>query len=122
MKIIEQDYYVLVNYRGKEKYYHVPFSAQDGYVRLQYLDYNPNREWDGVWAKPIIIKKFDNNTEEYRYFNSLKNKWQELLEQEAEKDKKWYKLDYIPVIGTLNVLKCWKEALKMTPNPLGIKI
>ncbi len=124
----KEDYYALVNYRGREKHYYISNSMEDGDgydTRLEYIDYKPNREHSGVWiknGKERIKTVFDSTTEEYRYFKSLDNKFFELVEEWSDKLKKWYSLDHTPFIGRLNVLTCFKKALKETPNPLGIKI
>ena len=124
-KTTEQDYYASIKYRGSIKYYYVSNLDSKGHLRVEYIDYTPNREWDGVWIKDglsKIVDKFDSTTEVYKYFTELKSNWNKLINEDAEKTKKYYKLNHTPFIGTLNVLKCYKKALKITENPLGISI
>ena len=126
----KENYYALVNYRGKEKYYHIVASNEedkDGYdTRIEYLDYNLNREWDGVWiknGKEKIIEKFDKNTKVYKYFKNLYKNWDKFIEQEIRLMQKIYKTDdRFGLIGTDHYKKCFKKAIKETPNPLNINL
>jgi hypothetical protein len=129
----KEDYYALVNYRGKLKYYHIVASSDDdidGYdTRLRYINYNPKREWNGVWiknGKEKIVKKFDSNSDIYKYFKSLDKKFDELILEEQIKQCNIYNISNVEPkyysLGTSYIFSCWKKAVKLTPNPLGIKI
>lgn len=115
----KQDYYALINYRGKEKYYLV--SAHEGNdIRVEYIDYNPDREWWGVWIKnglEKIVKKFDESTSEYLYFKGVYNRFLEIRKEEAEKRN-----CSEGSFGTSYILRFYKQAIKEIPNPLNIKI
>lgn len=120
----KENYYALINYRGKVKYYYVSASHPEYGIRVEYIDYNPNREWGGVWisnGQDRIIKKFDSNSDEFKYFTELHDNWDKLCHEHAEREQKHYNTENISyAIGTLNFLKYFKEALKETPNTLGI--
>jgi len=126
----KEDYYALVRYRGREKYYYIPNSMEegedkDGYdTRLEYIDYNPKREWSGVWiknGKDKIIEKFDKTTPHYRYFTKLNKNWDTFMKSECERQGKIYKTEVF-FLGTCYVNQAYKKALKETPNPLNIEI
>lgn len=125
----EEDYYALVIYRGRKKYYHITGSLEDdedGYdMWISHIDYKPEREYDGTWiknSKDKVIEKFYEGSEEYKYFKELQINFNLKIEEHSKKHKKQYNLEYEPFIGTLNVLSCYKKALKETPNPLNIQI
>lgn len=126
----KENYYALINHRGKVKYYHVVASNQenkDDYeIRIEYIDYNPNREWSGVWiknGKEKIIEKFDKNTKVYKYFKTLHKNWNKFIEQEITLMQKIYKTDdKSGLLGTDHYRKCFKKAVKETPNTLNIKL
>jgi hypothetical protein len=129
----KEDYYALINHRGKISYYHIVASLiddKDGYdTRLEYINYNPNRQWRGVWikkGKEKIVKKFTHDSDVFKYFKSLDKKFDELiLNEQIAYCKIWDIKDKDPKyvgLGTSYILKCWNKALKLTPNPLNIKI
>lgn len=126
----KENYYALVNYRGREKYYYVSASMgegedKDGYdTRIEYIDYNPERESEGVWiknGKEKIIEKFDKTTPQYKYFEKLNKKWSMFMDEERERQNRIYKTK-IYFLGTDYVKQCYRKALKETPNPLNIEI
>lgn len=124
----KENYYALVNYRGKNKYYFIYASENNPKggidIRIEYIDYNPNREWTGVWIKDgqdKIIQKFNSKSKEYKYFIELNKKWNKLNTEHSENNKKHYNLEKVDTfIGTSNFFKNWKQALKETPNTLNI--
>jgi hypothetical protein len=124
-KPTKEDYYALINHMGRQRYYHVtaskPITSDDAYdIRIEYVDYNPNREWGGVWIKESakkIIKTFDDTTEEYKYFNSLKCRFKQLVDDEILACKKRSGTRFLTFIGTSNILKCYKKAVKEVPKP-----
>lgn len=115
----KQDYYALINYRGTQKNYYV--SAHEGKdVRVEYLDYNPEREWNGVWITDgikKIVKKFDDTTEEYKYFRGVYRRFMEIREEESVKRN-----CSTGSFGTSYILKFYKMAIKETPNPLNLQV
>lgn len=120
----KEDYYALINYRGRERHYYVSKSYNND-IRVEYINYNPNSEWYGVWiknGKDRIVKVFDKSTKEYKYFKNLNRNFKKLIHQWEKKNRDIYNLNYFPFIGTLNVLACYKKALKITKNPLKIKV
>lgn len=126
-----ENYYALVNYRGKEKYYYVSASMgkgedKDNYdTRIEYIDYNPERESDGVWiknGKEKIIEKFDKTTPHYRYFKKLEKNWSVFMEEELQRQRRIYKTEDMWCLGTDYIKQAYKKALKETPNPLNIQI
>lgn len=124
----KENYYAIVNYRGKQKYYYVSASEENPKgetdIRVEYIDYNPNREWPGVWilrGQDKIIQKFDDKSNEYKYFKKLDKKWDRLCLEHAKSSQKYYKEDKIDMcIGTSNIFKYWKQAVRETSNPLNI--
>lgn len=129
----DEDYYALVNYRGRVKYYHITASLEDdvdGYdIWIEYIDYNPERMWSGVWIKNSvekIIEKFDSNTDAFKYFKSLDKKFNELcLEERIRQCNIWNINNIEPQyydLGTSYILSCWKRAVKLTSNPFKIKL
>lgn len=117
--MVKQDYYALINYRGKEKYYLVS-SHEGNNIRVEYIDYNPYREWWGVWIKnglEKIIKTFDNTTEEYKYFKGVYNRFLEIRSEEAKKRN-----CSEGSFGTSYILKFYRQAIKEIPNPLNLEI
>lgn len=130
----EQDYYALVNYRGKTKYYHVGAheTHENGKIdiRIKYLDYNENREWSGVWifnGIERIVEKFDSTTDVYKYFNSvnefIQNRFQEEYQKNYERSENKTLCDIFYMrIGTSYIKKIYKEAFKTIPNPLNINL
>lgn len=118
---IDENYYAIVKYRGKERYFEVSASETiDDRIdlRVEYIDYNPNREWPGVWIKngvSKLIKRFDKGSAEYEYFNLLKSNFNKIVEEEERRQSSSF-------IGTHNVLRCYKKALQSTPNTLNITI
>jgi hypothetical protein len=130
----KQDYYALVNYRGKTKYYHVGAheTHENGKIdiRIEYLDYNENRESSAVWifnGIERIVEKFDSTTDVYKYFNSvgefIKKRFEEEYQKRYDKseDKSLPDIFYTR-IGTSHVKAIYKEAFKKIPNPLNIKL
>lgn len=109
----KQNYYILISYRGRQKYFRV--SAHEETIngtdiRCEYIDYNPSRSWPGVWIKKGLEKSpkvFAKGSPEYKYFSSLEAKYRELSKG---------------LSGTSNYLKAYKDAVKQTPNPLNIKL
>ena len=106
----KENYYALVSYRGKQKYYYVSASQENPMggidIRVEYIDYNPNREWTGVWIKngqDKIVQKFDSKSKEYKYFKQLHRNWDKFCLKHAKENQKYYKLDKINTfIGTAN--------------------
>ena len=128
----KEDYYALVNYRGRIKYYHVTASSEGDEnnfdTRLEYIDYNPDRHW-GMWikkGKEKIVKIFDSKSSVYEYFKSLDKKFDELiLEEQIKQCNIWDIKNIEPKyysLGTSYMISCWKRTVKLTPNPLNIKI
>lgn len=122
--MVKQDYYALINYRGSTKYYYVSASQEndpDGYdLRIEYVDYNPEREWSGAWIKnglERIVKKFDSTTEEYKYFKCVYNRFLEIISEEAKKRN-----CSEGSFGTSYILKFYRQAIKEIPNPLNLEI
>lgn len=120
----EKDYYALINYRGKIKYYHILKHYNDD-IWIEYLDYNPNRH-DGVWiknGKNKIVEKFECGSIEYNYFNSLKreiiNSIDLLAVEEFNKseDKTLPDMFYYSRIGTDNIKKIYKKAYLNVTKP-----
>ena len=129
----KEDYYALVNYRGRLKYYHIVSSLDgdpSGYdIRFKYIDYNPERYSSGVWIKngiEKIVEKFDSNSDVYKYFKTLDKKFDELILEEQIKQCKLWDINNIEPkyysLGTSYILSCWKRSVKLTPNSLNIKI
>lgn len=124
----KEDYYALINYRGIEKYYHVSASMskdEDGYdTRIEYIDYNPERESEGVWIKnggEKIIEKFEKGSPQYKYFKKLYKNWNIFMKEELERLSRVYK-EEVYYLGTDYVRQCYRKALKETFNPLNIEI
>jgi hypothetical protein len=126
----KEDYYGLVNYRGRVKYYHIT-ASEDGRVRIEYIDYNPNREWKGVWVNNFnerLIEKFEKGSLEYEYFNSLTSKWHSLLTdlmlkaKERAVDKKLPEIFYWNDIGTSATKQAYKKAYKSIEKPEHINL
>ncbi len=85
-KAIVVDYYALVKYRGRTKYYRVIRHFEDD-IWIEYIDYNPEREHSGVWVSngiQRIVEKFERGSVEYEYFNSVRTKFEELLSKLRE--------------------------------------
>lgn len=112
------DYYATVNYRGKQKIYYV--SAEEGNdIRIEYVDYNLNREYHKVWVlggKEKIIKKFTSKSKEYKYYKSLNEEWEKQIEIIREQHQRIYNIPYAS-LGTDYYKQAYKTALKNTPPP-----
>ena len=116
----KERYIALMNYRNNLKYYYVSYS-EDNHIRIEYLNYNPNSEWNGIWVKngkSKILKTFDSSTEIYKYFLTVYRKFilnvRNMEKDNAEKRRQ--------AIGLRYMLICYKKAVKEVPNPLGITI
>ena len=124
----KENYFALISYRGRQKYYYVSASEENKKggtdIRIDYIDYNPNREWPGVWiigGQDKVIQKFDSKTKEYKYFRELNKNWDKLCLEHAQRIQKCYGLEKLDMfIGTANFFKYWKQAVRETPNPLNI--
>ena len=121
----KEDYYARINYRGGTKIYHVVASCTNSKggtdIRVEYVDYNPNREWSGVWITngfEKIIKKYGKKTDVYQHFNSILQRFKELYEEEATKiynkssDKTLADVFYYNQIGTSKLQQFYKQAVK----------
>lgn len=120
----EQDYYALIQYRNRKKYYHVK-SHEDDDIRIEYIDYKADRN-RGTWitkGKDKIIEKYEQGSPEYEYFNNLKAKFYDLVEKLAEEkkssseDKTLPDIFYYAEIGTFYIRKAYEEAYRMTVKP-----
>ncbi len=124
----ETDYYALVNYRGKIKYYHVEKHYNNVDIWINYIDYNPDRH-SGVWVtkgKSRIVEKFEQGTDEYEYFNALKIEFRRLVDvlvvEEFNKsdDKTLPDMFYYASIGTDYYKKAYKTAYSSIKKPSHI--
>ena len=110
LQCYETDYYATVNYRGKDKNYYVSFE-EDNDIRIEYLDYNPEREWDGVWiknGKDKIKTVFDKTTVEYKYYKDLEDEWDNEIEKIKKQHKRiWGKAS----LGTDHYKLAWRKAV-----------
>jgi len=110
------NYYATVKYRGKEKIYYVS-AEENSDIRIEYVDYNPNREWDGVWifgGKEKIINKFDSKTKEYKYYKALNKEWEKQIETIRDQHQKMFNVPYAS-LGTDHYKQAYKTALKIVP-------
>lgn len=121
----KEDYYARVKYRGTTKIYRVTASEVNPKggidIRIEYVDYNPKRESDGIWITngiEKIIKKYGKKTDVYQHFNSIRNRFIELVKEEATKiynkssDKTLPDVFYYTQIGTSYRMKFYKQAVK----------
>jgi len=109
----QTDYYATVNYRGKEKIYHIT-AEQDNDIRVEYVDYNPNREYNGVWifnGKERIKNKFESESKEYKYYKALNKEWENQIGIMEEQHKRVYNVSNAS-LGTDHYKKAYKLALK----------
>ena len=123
----DKDYYALINYRGRIKYYYVS-SEDEKDLRIEHIDYNPDRH-KFTWVnngKDRIVKKFEIDSKEYEYFTSLKNEANRLIEILAinefnkSEDKTLADIFYYASIGTDYIKKAYKEAYKNISKPENI--
>lgn len=122
-----KDYYALINYRGRIKYYYI--SAEEGkYLRIEHINYKPDR-YNFTWinnSKDRIVKKFEIGSKEYKYFTSLKNEVNRLIkilainEFNKSEDKTLADIFYYSSIGTDYIKKAYKEAYKNISKPENI--
>lgn len=126
MEVKKEDYYGLVNYRGRVKYYHITGSQDNNSARIKYIDYNPNREWPGVWVRNFnerLIEKFEKGSVEYEYFNSLTLEFHSLVTdlmlkaKERAADKTLPEIFYWYDIGTDYIQQAYKKAYKSIEKP-----
>lgn len=114
-----EDYYALVDYRGRTKYYRVK-SHFEYDIRIEYIDYNPDREWAGVWvSKERIVESFKKGSIEYKYFNSLEKKFdslQDALRERAKARSESAGGIYLD-ISLSDIKKAYKEAYKSIKKP-----
>ena len=115
-----KDYYALINFRGRIKYYYVSEN-----LRIEHIDYKPER-YNFTWinnGKYRIVKKFEIGSEEYKYFTSLKNEVNRLIkilainEFNKSEDKTLSDIFYYSGIGSYYIKKAYKEAYKNIPKP-----
>jgi hypothetical protein len=126
-----KDYYALINFRGRIKYYYV--SAEEGKnLRIEHIDYKPER-YNFTWinnGKYRIVKKFEIGSEEYNYFTSLKNEVDRLIkilainEFNKSEDKTLADIFYYAGIGSYYIKKAYKEAYEniLKPENIDFKI
>lgn len=113
------DYYATVKYRGKEKIYYISAEEKND-IRIEYVDYNPNREYEEVWifnGKERVISKFDSQTKEYKYYKDLNSEWEKQIEIIRERHQVYFNVPYSS-LGTDHYKQAYKVALKLTPTPL----
>lgn len=107
----KRNYYAKVSYRGKEKDYRVV--AEEGNdIRIEYLDYNPDREWDGVWIKngrDRIVKIYNKQDQEFKYYKTLEQEWDKNIEEIKEQSKRIYGE---VSIGTDHYRQAYRKAVK----------
>ena len=108
----ETKYYTKVNYRGKEKDYFI--RAEEGNdIRIEYLDYNPERECSGIWiknGKDKILKTYTTESNEHKYYTDLFNKYYNQISIIRKEHQRIYKVDYAS-LGTDHYKKAWRLAV-----------
>lgn len=109
--MIETNYYARVSYRGKEKDY-IVVAEEDNDIRIEYLDYNPEREWDGVWirkGKNRIITVYSEDSEEAKYYKTLNDEWDKNIKELEKQSERIYGT---VSLGTDHYKQAYKKAVK----------
>lgn len=110
------DYYATVNYRGRQKIYYVSAEEKND-IRIEYVDYKPERYSEGVWiknGKDKIVEKFGGKTKEYKYYTALKEEFKKQIELIREQHQKWFNVPYAS-LGIDYYKQAYKRASKITP-------
>lgn len=121
--MIKTNYYAKVSYRGKEKDYRI-VAEEDNDIRIEYLDYNPEREFDGIWinnGKERILKRYSEESEEYKYYESLYKEWNNQLTTMREQHQRIYKVEYAS-LGTWYCKKAWRLAVNEINKKYNINL
>lgn len=121
--MIKTNYYVKVNYRGKEKDYRV-VAEENNDIRIEYLDYNPEREFDGVWinnGKECILKRYSEESEEHKYYESLDKEWDNQVTIMREQHQRIYKVEYAS-LGTWYYKKAWRLAVNVVNEQSNLEL
>ncbi len=121
--MIETNYYAKVSYRGKEKDYRV-VAELDNDIRIEYLDYNPEREFDGVWinnGKERILEIYLEDSEEHKYYESLNKEWNNQVTVMREQHQRIYKVSYAS-LGTWYYKKAWRLAVNVVNEQSNLQL